>query len=714
MGTPRGAEKHLGQILLEKGLISQEQLDEALRLQNITRDWIGHVLADLHFVQQRDVLRAWAEQLGIPFLELDRVSIDREVAKTIPERLTQRHGAVPVRLDGNRLTVAMVDPSDLFALDALRLATGYRIDPMLAAPDDISALLRGDAVPSAEHAAAAVRRSEPVLSFPFRLVSGSLREWRLEDFAHRVRHAPVGRLSFTQGAIAIVTSLAGGRMARWKLDLLQDLSEILSGALPGGNDEYDDAHMGLYGEIVGPFAALADLSVGGDWEIIRILGGPQSRGKRPDFLLRERGRGAKIVLECKTVGTDAEQMLHDSRERDVCALAHRRMHDGMEQVLTWEPPVAARNHPARLTVGRDGPAVPLGFSERVVATTVVADGRLVPRIAQELGSSPEHSSRHAWLVKEASGVLTTVLGWEPAISPARTALPGGGGDDTDRPRDGVLLSYKACERALWQRGGGAFSIAFDSLLKAASQVPGEDLEQSVDFLAGPLEMAVASHTPVDSAAIRAGAEKYGLPARVRRALEDLLGGRPSVEWQQVSVVDGGRAVGSQIRRSSLATGQQEEWPFQVGEEVVYVTATVLRDATVLRLTLPQPLHSPAEGTRDVLDAIPSVLAGYLDLESAEQSLAWEAWEERVIVKPEMDLPEEVVGGFTIGWQLIPGPFLRPALAGALRGRARRREQRAVAEGPQHRGEEPFRPLVEPWRTFSAWVSYDGRGEVWLP
>jgi type IV pilus assembly protein PilB len=143
MATPRGPKKPLGQILLAKGLITQEQLDEALRVQKSTTEQLGRILVDLGHINEREVLRAHAEQLGIPFLDLDRVSVDEDVAKAIPQSLVQRYNAVPIRKQGNRLTVAMADPSNVFALDDIRLITGYEIDPVLAAADDLAALLRG-------------------------------------------------------------------------------------------------------------------------------------------------------------------------------------------------------------------------------------------------------------------------------------------------------------------------------------------------------------------------------------------------------------------------------------------------------------------------------------------------------------------------------------------------------------------------------------------
>ncbi len=143
MATPQGPKKLIGQILLENGVITQEQLDEALNVQKNTTEQIGRILVDLGHVTERDVLRAHAEQLGIPFLQLDETSVDEDVAKAIPQSVVQRYSAVPIRRSGNRLTVAMSDPSNVFALDDIRLITGYEIDPVLATAEDISVLTSG-------------------------------------------------------------------------------------------------------------------------------------------------------------------------------------------------------------------------------------------------------------------------------------------------------------------------------------------------------------------------------------------------------------------------------------------------------------------------------------------------------------------------------------------------------------------------------------------
>jgi type IV pilus assembly protein PilB len=144
MATSRGPKKPIGQILLGQGLITQEQLDEALAIQTTTTERLGRILVDKGYVKEKDVLRAYAEQIGVPFVELDRSKIDEEAAKSIPQSMIQRHGAIPIRRNGDRLVVAMADPTNVFALDDIRLMTGYEVEPVLASAEDIAAMQRSD------------------------------------------------------------------------------------------------------------------------------------------------------------------------------------------------------------------------------------------------------------------------------------------------------------------------------------------------------------------------------------------------------------------------------------------------------------------------------------------------------------------------------------------------------------------------------------------
>ncbi|HOF86754.1 MAG TPA: ATPase, T2SS/T4P/T4SS family [Armatimonadota bacterium] len=150
MSTSRGPKIPIGKILLEQGVITADQLKQALAVQKTKNEKLGRILIELGFVSERQVLAAYAQQLAIPLYD-PTVAPDPSVAKVIPDHLVQRYNVVPLRRDGNKLVVAMLDPSNVFALDDLRLVTGFDIDPVLATPDDMDALRSSQgAAPAAE------------------------------------------------------------------------------------------------------------------------------------------------------------------------------------------------------------------------------------------------------------------------------------------------------------------------------------------------------------------------------------------------------------------------------------------------------------------------------------------------------------------------------------------------------------------------------------
>ena len=138
--------------MLAQGLITQQQLDEALAIQKTnSTEKLGRILVDLGYVSDLDVLKAYAEQLGVPFVTLDRASVDESALRLIPQAHAQRYNAVPIKRNGNRLTVAMTDPNNVFAIDDIRMITGMDIEPVLATPEDIANLQRS-ATPGGERA----------------------------------------------------------------------------------------------------------------------------------------------------------------------------------------------------------------------------------------------------------------------------------------------------------------------------------------------------------------------------------------------------------------------------------------------------------------------------------------------------------------------------------------------------------------------------------
>ncbi|HEX2949808.1 MAG TPA: ATPase, T2SS/T4P/T4SS family [Armatimonadota bacterium] len=157
MSTMRGPKIPIGKLLLDQGKISQEQLKQALAMQQNSTEKLGRLLVDLGFVNERDILAAYAQQLNIPVYDAGKISVDSSVAKVIPDNLVQRYNVVPIRRNGGKLQVAMQDPTNVFVLDDLRLITGFDIEPILATSDDILAIRRGGgaAEPAAAKASAA-------------------------------------------------------------------------------------------------------------------------------------------------------------------------------------------------------------------------------------------------------------------------------------------------------------------------------------------------------------------------------------------------------------------------------------------------------------------------------------------------------------------------------------------------------------------------------
>lgn len=123
--------KRIGDLLVEDGILTLDNLDEAIQVQRQTGKRIGEVLRDLEMVVESQLLDALARQLDVKKFDFGDEVIDRDVAGLVDPDLIMRHKAMPVRIDGNELWVAMEDPLNLMAIDDFRLATGYDIRPMI-------------------------------------------------------------------------------------------------------------------------------------------------------------------------------------------------------------------------------------------------------------------------------------------------------------------------------------------------------------------------------------------------------------------------------------------------------------------------------------------------------------------------------------------------------------------------------------------------------
>ncbi|WP_265443720.1 GspE/PulE family protein [Acetivibrio straminisolvens] len=124
--------KRLGDLLMEAGLISKEQLDKALELQKTTGKKLGVLLASEGIVAQEDIVRVLEGMMGISHVALEEYNIDPAICNLIPEKLARRYELIPIDQKDGVLTVAMSDPLNVFAIDDVEVYTGMEVLPVIA------------------------------------------------------------------------------------------------------------------------------------------------------------------------------------------------------------------------------------------------------------------------------------------------------------------------------------------------------------------------------------------------------------------------------------------------------------------------------------------------------------------------------------------------------------------------------------------------------
>ncbi len=132
----------IGTILIERGLISESQLEEAIQEQKRTGERLDHALVRLGHVGTDGVLEAIGRQFDMPIVDLSELQVDDEVLRILPSRLVFKQLCVPIRRTGNTLQVATCDPFELSAFDELRLLTGLGVELVLADERDLRKFIR--------------------------------------------------------------------------------------------------------------------------------------------------------------------------------------------------------------------------------------------------------------------------------------------------------------------------------------------------------------------------------------------------------------------------------------------------------------------------------------------------------------------------------------------------------------------------------------------
>ena len=122
----------LGDLLVHAGKITWGQLDKALNDQKTKNKKLGEILVEKGFVSENDIIEVLEFQLGIPNIDLDKYEININIAKTIPENLARRYNLIAIDDKNGFLIVAMADPLNIFAIDDIKLATGLNIQPVIS------------------------------------------------------------------------------------------------------------------------------------------------------------------------------------------------------------------------------------------------------------------------------------------------------------------------------------------------------------------------------------------------------------------------------------------------------------------------------------------------------------------------------------------------------------------------------------------------------
>jgi type IV pilus assembly protein PilB len=132
MATAAAGGDRLGEILLREGLVTREQLAQALTEQKNTKHRLGYVLVKLGLVQELEITKLLARQYRMPAVDLSRFEVDPKIIKLVPADMATKSVVLPLKREGRTLTVAMADPTDLGLLEDLKFITRFDLFPVIA------------------------------------------------------------------------------------------------------------------------------------------------------------------------------------------------------------------------------------------------------------------------------------------------------------------------------------------------------------------------------------------------------------------------------------------------------------------------------------------------------------------------------------------------------------------------------------------------------
>ena len=127
----------IGELLVQKSLLSEEQLQRAKQEADSTGTRVGYQMTKLGFIEESELAEAVSNQYGVPMITLDDFEVDPEVVALVPEDVAHKHTILPVNRAGSTLIIATSDPSNIFAMDDVKFLTGYNVEVVVAAEESI-------------------------------------------------------------------------------------------------------------------------------------------------------------------------------------------------------------------------------------------------------------------------------------------------------------------------------------------------------------------------------------------------------------------------------------------------------------------------------------------------------------------------------------------------------------------------------------------------
>jgi len=201
----------LGDLLLKEKRITPEQLQEALTYQKQKGGKLGFALVSLGYAKEAEITALLSKQFGVPSIAIGQFQIDPAVIKLVPAETAQKYQIIPLSRSGATLTIAMTDPTNVFAMDDIKFMTGYNVEPVVASETEVdealgryygkaavAAAAAADAAalgPSALEAASQALENMPGLDDPADVeVLNEFEEISVEALAKQGEEAPVIKL----------------------------------------------------------------------------------------------------------------------------------------------------------------------------------------------------------------------------------------------------------------------------------------------------------------------------------------------------------------------------------------------------------------------------------------------------------------------------------------------------------------------------------------